>query len=122
MKQLQNPLRQQTLIKNENKPKCVSLALFFTLLTLSLGSAHAQIISTVVGNGTEGYNDAVPATAGQITAVSHVSVDNSGNLYFPGQGFKGFAAGHRKDVLGLFCFVIIYYKNCLLYTSPSPRD
>ncbi len=54
--------------------------LLFTLIFLSL-SAHAQIITTVAGNGITGYNGNIHATAAELYDPHSVAVDGKGNFY-----------------------------------------
>jgi sugar lactone lactonase YvrE len=64
-----------------------SLRIFTALMLFtSLGagsSLHAQIITTIAGTGTAGFNgDGGPATAADVNHPEGVAVDRSGNVYF----------------------------------------
>ena len=49
------------------------------------GNIHAQIITTVAGNGTYGYTgDGGQAMAAEINYPWGIAIDNSGNLYVGG--------------------------------------
>lgn len=57
-------------------------AVFLYLLLLAGITTHAQIITTVAGNGTYGYSgNGGPATAAQLGWPFGIVTDNSGNLY-----------------------------------------
>ena len=61
------------------KRKCL---LAFSLVFLCTISAHAQIITTVAGNGSAGYTgDGGPATAAEIYYDFEVATDNFGNFF-----------------------------------------
>ena len=60
--------------------------LLFTLVFLSL-STHAQIITTVAGDSTEGYNgDNILATTAELNDPTCIAIDTAGNLYIVDRG------------------------------------
>lgn len=61
----------------------VRRTLFFFLL-ISSQLCRAQIISTIAGTGTSGYNgDGISATTAQIYYPHNLALDAAGNIYFP---------------------------------------
>ncbi len=69
---------------NSNYKTTASLKsiILFSVLILSFSFSRAQIIFTVAGNGTSGYNgDGIPATAASFGDPYIVATDNAGNLY-----------------------------------------
>ena len=63
------------------KPHYYKLLISAAMLAMAL-SANGQVITTVAGNGTEGYSgDGGPATAAEFQFASAVSFDAAGNLY-----------------------------------------
>lgn len=62
--------------------------IFLLLITIICLSAHAQIITTVVGSGTFGNNgNGGPATAASLLQVPCVAVDLNGNIYVSTNGY-----------------------------------
>ena len=60
------------------------ILLAFILFSLS---AHAQIITTVAGDSTEGYNgDSILATTAELNEPTGVALDSAGNLYIVDRG------------------------------------
>jgi trimeric autotransporter adhesin len=54
----------------------------FSVFYLLFSTAHAQIITTIAGNGTTGFNgDDGPATNASFRGICGVAIDNMNNLY-----------------------------------------
>ena len=55
---------------------------FFALLISSTNIVHAQIITTVAGDSTGGYNgDSIPAVGAKLSGPYSTAIDAAGNLY-----------------------------------------
>jgi sugar lactone lactonase YvrE len=66
-----------------NKAFPIVIAVFFSLLQ----PLQAQLITTIAGTGTSGFNgDGLAATATQIFYPHNLAVDMAGNIYFPDYG------------------------------------
>lgn len=66
------------------KPKdhCLHAVLFVTLLVICTATVHAQMITTVAGNGAAAYSgDSGPATAAALNHPRGVAIDAAGNIY-----------------------------------------
>lgn len=61
-----------------------AIIIFLILFPLTGAS---QVISTIIGNGTQGYNgDGIAATAAQLNYPHNIAVDAYGNIYFSDYG------------------------------------
>src|ERR1700744_1795962 len=60
-------------------------AILLTLYLISFGFCKAQNINTFAGNGTGGYLDGSPATAGELNYPYAVAVGPNGNIYISDQ-------------------------------------
>ncbi len=59
-----------------------AVVFLFTAMFLLSGYPKAQIITTIAGNGTPGYNsDGIQATASELNRPSDAAVDKNGNIY-----------------------------------------
>ena len=62
--------------------------LLLLLSIVCIGQIHGQIITTIAGNGTQGYSgDGGQDTAATIYQPAGISIDNKGNIYFTNLGF-----------------------------------
>ncbi len=62
--------------------KTYSIAIFIGASLLLTGSAQAQFIYTIAGNGTANYNgDGIQATAAEVNQPSGVAIDKNGNVF-----------------------------------------
>jgi hypothetical protein len=62
------------------------ITILFTIFLLPLSLLRAQLISTVAGNGTQGFfGDGGQATAGEINWVYGIAIDGTGNMYLADQ-------------------------------------
>ena len=67
-----------------------------------------------------------PATAQPVTEVAEASVADTDTAIERAQeafpGWRDLAPGERATLLRRFAAVVDDHIDCLLYTSPSPRD
>ncbi len=83
--------------------KLTSNKLLIPLFILLYSVCNAQIVTSVVGNGTSGFSgDGGQASAAEINAIMGVATDVSGNLYIADQGNQRVRKVNTSGVISTF--------------------